>query len=48
MAYAGKDFGGFNAMAGIVGGPGAEPPDTGKFSKICKKFPKKIAKNALF
>ena len=26
VAYAGKNFGGFKVMAGLVGGPGAEPP----------------------
>ena len=31
-------------MNGLVGGPGgAEPPDTGEFSKICTIFLKKIA-----
>ena len=25
-AYAGKNVGGFKVMAGLVGGPGAEPP----------------------
>ena len=37
VAYAGKNFGGgFKVMAGLVGGPGGEPPpDAGKFSKIC-------------
>ena len=45
MAYAGKNFGGFKVMAGLVrGGGGAEPPDAGEFSKICKKILKKIAK----
>ena len=33
---------------GLVGGPGAEPPDAGEFAKIFKKFLKKIANNALF
>ena len=37
---------------GLVGGPGGgggrSPPDAGEFSKIFKKFLKKIAKNALF
>ena len=28
----------FKVMAGRVGGPGAEPPDAGKFSKICKNI----------
>ena len=38
-------------MAGLVGGPdgGAPPlPDAGEFSKICKKFFKKIAKMKYF
>ena len=26
VAYAGKDFGGFKVMVGLVGSPGAEPP----------------------
>ena len=50
VAYAGKNFGG-----GLkVGGPaskgvrGRSPPDAGEFSKICKKFLKKMAKNAVF
>ena len=37
VAYAGKNFGGFKVLAGLVGGLGA-PPDAGEFSKICKKF----------
>ena len=43
-----KIFRGFKVMAGLVEGPGAEPPDAGEFSKICKRFLKKIAKIALF
>ena len=31
-------------MAGLVGGPGVEPPDAGEFAIICKKLLKKIAK----
>ena len=48
-----KIFLGFKVMAGLVGGPGAKPPDAGKFSKICKKciilayFSKKLTKQAL-
>ena len=48
VEYAGKNFRGFEVMAGLVGGPEGSPPDAGKFSKICKKFLKKIAKNELF
>ena len=33
---------------GLVGGPGAEPPDAREFSKISKKFLKKISKYAIF
>ena len=43
-----KEFQGFNVMAGLVWGPGEEPPDDGEFSKICKTLLTKIAKNALF
>ena len=40
-----KNLGGeFKGLAGIVGGPGAEPPDTGELSKIWKKFHKIIEK----
>ena len=37
-------------VVGAVGGPGGgrSTPDAGEFSKICKKFLKQIAKNALF
>ena len=39
VAYAGKNFGeGFKVMAGLVGGPGVEPPDAGEFSKIFKNI----------
>ena len=50
MAYSEKIFAeGFKAMAGLVGDPGTEPPpDAGKFSNICKKFLKKIAKCSIF
>ena len=34
--------------SGLVGGPWGSPPDAGKFSKIYKKFKKKIAKTAVF
>ena len=41
VAYAGKNFGKFKVMAGLVGGPGGgqspPPPDTGEISKICEK-----------
>ena len=33
---------------GLVGGPGAEPRDAGEFSKIFKKFLKKISKMHYF
>ena len=33
---------------GLVGVPGAEPPGRREFSKIFKRFLKKIAKKALF
>ena len=50
MAYAGKNFGGRvqGRGSGLVGGPGDGAPDAGKFSKIFKKFCKKIAKTAVF
>ena len=51
VAYAGKNFGGGSYRdrgSGLVGGPGADPPDAGELSKICKRFLKKIAKNAIF
>ena len=36
-------------MVGLVEGPGEGAPlDDGEFSKICKIFIKKIAKNAVF
>ena len=35
-------------MAGLVAGPGAEPPGGGEFWKICTKFLKKIAEYELF
>ena len=46
MAYAGKNFGGFK-----VGGSasyGVRPQDAGEFSKICKRFLKKIDINVVF
>ena len=35
-------------MAGLEGGPGAEPLDAGEFSKICKKIPKEKCKMQYF
>ena len=44
-----EKFQGVKVMAGLVGGPGAEPPDTRELSKNFKrKFLKKIAKNGIF
>ena len=40
--------GGNTLGVSVIEGPGGEPPDPGEFSKIFKKFLKKIAKNALF
>ena len=45
-----RNFGGFNVMAGLVGGPGEgrAPRTTENFRKFSKIFLKKIARNALF
>ena len=41
MAYAGKIFGGgFKVMAGLVRGPGAEPPGRRRIFENLKKIPK--------
>ena len=49
MAYAGKNFGGFKVMAGLVGGPGGGAPRKPEnFRKFAKKFLKKIAKMNYF
>ena len=50
MAYAGKNFGGgFKVLAGLVGGPGAEPPGRQRiFENLQKNFLKKIAKMHYF
>ena len=44
------DVGSWGTPWGVsrVGGPRAEPPDAGEFSKIFKEFLKKIAKDPLF
>ena len=41
VAYAGKNFGGFKVMAGLVGGPG-------NFRKFAKKFLRKLQKMHYF
>ena len=43
-----KISGEFKVMAGLVGCPGGSPSHDGEFSKICKKYLKKIAKNPVF
>ena len=50
VAYAGKNFGGFKFMAGLVGGPGEEPPPGRRriFENLKKNFLRKLAKNTLF
>ena len=49
VAYAGKNFGGVQGYGRpLRESGGLSPPDAEKFSKICKKCLKKIAKNALF
>ena len=48
VSYAGKNFGGFKVMAGLVAGRGVSPPDAGKSWKICKKTLKKMEKYELF
>ena len=49
VAYPGFWFGGTLLGVGLVGVRGERsPPDAGEFSKIFKKFPRKIAKKALF
>ena len=45
VAFAGRKFGG--GVQGRGSG-GQSPPDAGEFSKICKKFPKKVATYAVF
>ena len=40
-----KILGGQGRGSGFVGRPGAEPPDAGKFSKICKKIAEENSKN---
>ena len=50
VAYSGKIAGGFQALAGLVGGPGgAEPPGRRRIlENVQKNFLTKIAKNPLF
>ena len=44
-----KISGVFKVLAGLVGGPGAEPPEAGEFSKICNKiFLRKLQKMHYF
>ena len=45
VAYAGKKFGGFKVMTGLVGGPGAELPGRWRiFENVQKNFLRKLQK----
>ena len=49
VAYAGKNFGGFKVMAGLVWGPRAEPPGRRRiFENLQKEFLRKLPKMHYF
>ena len=48
VTYAGKNFGGFKVTAGLVGGPGAEPPGRRRIFENLQKIPYENCKNAVF